>query len=65
MRDEKRPSFIGYRYYLPKEDKPSEVVREVVKAHDDFIAKLLGFVLAVVVPVVFFTAVYYLSKFAH
>jgi hypothetical protein len=61
--DEKpRISIIGARTYLMPEDKPSEVVREVVVANDDFIAKLLGFFLSIVVAGGLFSSLYFFSK---
>jgi hypothetical protein len=63
--NKRRISVCGCRTFEAREDKPSEVVREVVKAHDDFIAKFLGFVLAVVVVVGAFAVLRFASKFAH
>ena len=60
-----RISIQGCRTFLHPEDKPSEVVREVVKANDDFWAKVFGFVLAVVAAGGTFAILHHFAKIQH
>ena len=65
MREDQRPSIIGARFFFPREEKPSEVVREVVKANDDFWAKVLGLVFAVVAAGGTFAILHHFAKIQH
>ena len=60
MREDQRISIIGCHTFIPKEDKPSEVVRKVVNANDDFWAKFIGWVLAWT----FAVGIFYALRFA-
>ena len=60
-----RIAIQGFRTFLHPEDKPSEVVREVVKSHDDFVARIMGVVFAIVFGGGAFWLLHHFAKIQH